>query len=87
MLPNYARKMLRLNDLRSEVCIWEQKQEKVFVQSSQELCSDPVFQPYSLTKEATVNSETSEEAIRGFLSQDGHAVIYVTRKLANAERN
>ena len=45
------------------------------------------MQPYSLQKEATVTTDASEKAIGGVLLQEGHPVIYVSRKLTPAEQN
>ena len=49
--------------------------------------ANPLVQPYSLQKEATVTTEASEKAIGGVLSQEGHPVIYVSRKWTPAEQN
>ena len=38
-------------------------------------------------KEATVTTKVSEKVIGGVLSQEGHPVIYVSRKLSLAEHN
>ena len=40
-----------------------------------------------MTKEATVTTDASEKAIGGVLSHEGHPVIYVSRKLSQAEQN
>ena len=40
-----------------------------------------------MTKEATVTTGTSEKAIGGIISQEGHPVIYISRKLSQAEQN
>ena len=55
--------------------------------SKNEFCANPLVQPYSLTKEATVTRDASEKAISGALSQEGHPVIYVSRKLSQVEQN
>ena len=52
-----------------------------------ELCANPLVQAFSLTKEATVTTDASEKAIGGILSQEGHPVIYISRKLSQAEQN
>ena len=49
--------------------------------------SKPVSSPYSLTKEAAVTTDASEKTIGGVLSQEGHPVMYVSRKLSQAEKN
>ena len=51
-----------------------------------ELCASPLVQISSMTNEATVTSDASEKAIGGLLSQEGHPVIYVSKKLSQAEK-
>ena len=58
-----------------------------FENIEKELCANPLVQPYSLTKEATLTTDASEEAIGGVLSKEGHLEIYVPRKLSQAEQN
>ena len=62
-------------------------QQKAFEDIKNELCANPLVQPYNLQKEATVTTYASEKAIGGDLSQEGHPVIYVSRKLTPAEQN
>ena len=62
-------------------------QQKPFEDIKNELCANPLVQPHSLQKEATVTTDASEKAIGGVLSQEGHPVIYVSRKLTPAEQN
>ena len=50
-------------------------------------CANPLVQPYSLTKEATVTTDASEKAKGGVFSQEGHPVIYLSRKLSQAKRS
>ena len=50
-------------------------------------CANPPVQPYSLKKAATVTTDASEKANGGVPSQEGHPVIYVSRKLTPAEQN
>ena len=40
-------------------------------------CANPLVQPYSLTKEATVITDASIDTIGALLSQEGNPVIYV----------
>ena len=61
--------------------------QKAFKDIKNELYANPLAQPYSLQKEATVNTDASENALGGALSQEGHPVIYVSRKLTPAEQN
>ena len=63
------------------------KEEKIaFENIKNELFDKPLVQRYSYTKEATVTTDASEKAIGGVLSQEGHPVIYVSMKLAQAEQ-
>ena len=62
-------------------------QQKAFEDIKNELCANPLVQPYSIQKEATITTDTSEKTNGGVLSQEGHPVIYVTRKLTPVEQN
>ena len=55
------------------------KQQKAFEDIKNELCANPLVQPYSLQKESTVTTDASEKAIGGVLSQERHLVIYVSK--------
>ena len=86
MIPDFATKMLPLNEIRKEKFRWNKEEQNAFENIKNELRANPLIQPYSLTKEATVTTDASEKAIGGVLSQ-GHPVIYVSRKLSQAEQN
>ena len=79
--------MLPFNEIRKKEFRGEKKEQNVFENIKNELCANPLSQPYSLTKEATVTTDASEKAIGGVLSQEGHPVIYNSRKLSQAEQN
>ena len=88
MIPDFATKMLLLNNMRnSDFSKRFLMQQKTFEDIKNELCANPLVQLYSLQKEATVTTDASEKAIGGVLSQEGHPVIYVSRKLTPAEQN
>ena len=89
MRPDFATKMLHLNNMRNSDFdfSWGKMQQKTFEHIKNELCAKPLVQPYSLQKEATVTADASEKIIGGVLSQEGHPVIYVSRKLTPAEQN
>ena len=89
MIPDFATKMLPLNNMRNSDFSWDKMQYKTFEVIKNELCANPLVQPYSLQKEATVTTDSSEKAIwkSRVLSQEGHPVIYVSRKLTPAEQN
>ena len=87
MIPDFATKMLPLKEIRKEELRWDKEEQNAFENIKNELCANPLVQPYSLTKEATVTTDASEKAIGGVLSQERHPVIYVSRKLSQAEQN
>ena len=87
LIPDFATKMLPLNNIRKEEFRWENEEQNAFENIKNELCANPLVQPYSLTKEATVTTDGSEKAIGGVLSQEEHLVIYVSRKLSQAKKN
>ena len=60
---------------------WTEKCQRGFDSLKSELASKPVVQPYSLKKQVTITSYASEKAIGGVLSQEGHPVIYVSKRL------
>ena len=88
MIPDFETKMLPLNEIRKKKEFrWEKEEQNAFANIKNELCANPLVQPYSLTKEATVTTDASEKAIGGVLSQERHPVIHVSRKLSKAEQN
>ena len=44
---------------------WGKMQQKAFEDIKKELCANPLVQPYSLQKEATVTTDAFEKAIGG----------------------
>ena len=87
MIPDFATKTLLLNNMRYSDFSWGKMQQKASEDIKNELCANPSVQPYSQQKEATVTTDASEKAVGGVLSQEGHPVIYVSRKLTPAEQN
>ena len=87
MIPDFATNMLPLNNMRNSDFSRGKMQRKTFEDIKNKLCANPLVQPYNLQKEATVTTDASEKAIGGLLSQEGHPVIYVSRKLTPAEQN
>ena len=79
MIPDFATKMLPLNNMRNSDFSWGKMQQKAFEDMKNELCANPLLQLYSLQKEVT--TVASEIAIGGVLSQEGHPFIYVSRKI------
>ena len=87
MIPDFATKLLPLNNMKNNDFSWGKRQQKAFEDTQNELCDNALVQPYSLQNEATVFTDASEKAIGGVLSQEGRPAIYVSRKLTPAERN
>ena len=71
--------MLPLIKMRNSDFSSGKMQQKAFDDIKNELFADPLVQPYSLQKEAIVTTDASEKDIGGFLSQEGHPVIYASR--------
>ena len=87
MTPDFATKRLPLNEIGNEEFRLEKEEQNVFENLKNELCANSHVQTYSLTKEATVTTDSSEKYIGGVLSQEGHPEIYVSRMLSQAEQN
>ena len=87
MIPDFATKRLLLKNMRYNDFSWGKMQQKAFEDLKNDLCSNPLIQPYSLQKEATVTTDASEKVIGGVLSQEGHPVKYVSRQLTPGEQN
>ena len=87
MIPDFATKMLPLNNMRNSDFSWGKMQQKAFEEIKNELYVNPLVQPYSPQKEATVTTDASEKTIGGVLPQEGHPVLYVSRKLTPDEQN
>ena len=69
MIPDFATKMLPLNKIQKKEFRWEKEEQNAFEKVKNKLCANPLIQPYSLKKEATVTTDASEKAIGGVLSQ------------------
>ena len=87
MIPDFAAKMLSLNNMRNSDFSWGRMQQKASEDIKNELCANRLVQPYKLQKEATVSTDASEETIGGAVSQEGNPVLYVSRKLTPVEQN
>ena len=86
MNPNFATKMPPLSNMRSSD-VSRVNCKKAFEDLKNHLCGNSLVQPYSFQKEAPVNTDASEKTIGGVLSQEGHPVISVSRKLTPVEQN
>ena len=59
MISDFDTKMLPLNEIQKDEFRCE-KEQNAFENINSEFCANPLVQPYSLTKEATVTTDASE---------------------------
>ena len=88
-MSNFATNILPIKNSQSQVFEWTDRQTDTTVFSE--------YQTRNLLKTSratllpgqrrTVTNDASEYADGGVLSQEGHAVIYIFRKLSSTERN
>ena len=64
-----------------------QKQNKAFEALKKALTSKPVIKIFEPHKEVTLTIDPSERAIAAVVSQKGHPIMYLFRKLSSAECN
>ena len=65
--------------------VWSDECERSFQLLKKKLTSAPVLQPFKLSKTTVVTVDASKKAVGCVLSQDGHPVLYVSRKLSPTE--
>ena len=65
---------------------WDSDHEHVLRDLIQRISSRPVLRPYSPSTPAVLVTDASETGIGAVLEQDNHPVIYISRRLNNAER-
>jgi len=88
-INNFAEITEPLNELRRKNTPfnWGVPQQNAFDLLKKSLCDYPVVQPFDVTKESTLTTDASEKSISGVLTQDGHPVMYLSRRLTDSERN
>ena len=64
-----------------------QKQNKAFEALKKALTSKKVIKIFDPKKEVTLTTDASERAIAVVVSQEGHPIMYLSRKLSPAECN
>ena len=64
---------------------WTDECDRSFTRLKEELVSSPVLQPFVMSKDSVVTVDASIKAIGAVLSQEGHPVLYVSRKLSETE--
>ncbi|PAA86570.1 hypothetical protein BOX15_Mlig030946g1 [Macrostomum lignano] len=86
-VKNYSSIVEPLNQLRGRNTefIWGADQDRAFHHLKELLASRPIIRPYDRKKETTLTTDASERAIAAVLTQDGHPVMYFSRRLSEAE--
>ena len=86
-IPRYSDLTEPLNQLRNKNAhfLWGEKQMNAFGNIKAILCERPVTQPFDKNKETTLTTDASEKAIAAVLSQEGHPVMYFSRRLSETE--
>ena len=66
---------------------WTQKQSLAFESLKKALTRKPVIKIFDPKKEITLTTDASAHAMAAILSQEGHPIMYLSRKLTQAETN
>ena len=67
--------------------IWSEKQQKDFDRLKVIIAKKPVVKIFDPKKDITLTTYESEHSISGILSQEGHPMMYLSRRLTNTELN
>ena len=66
---------------------WTQEQNKAFEELKKVLPSKTVIKIFDPKNEVTLTTDASERAVAAVASQEGHPIMYLSRKLSSAECN
>ncbi|MEE4247257.1 MAG: RNase H-like domain-containing protein [Kangiellaceae bacterium] len=85
----YSERVEPLTSLRSQHAHfkWGSAQQKAFDDLKRALAAYPVIRIFDPAKRTTLTTDASEKAVSGILTQDGHPVLYLSRRLTSAEQN
>ena len=87
-IQNFAEMCVPLNDAKkNNSFVWNDECSKSFYLLKQKITSSPVLQPFSLSKTSVLTTDASNSSIGAVLSQDGHPVFFISRRLTRAESN
>ena len=67
--------------------IWLEHQQKAFENLKQILAKKPIVHIFYPKKDITLTTDASQHFVSGILSQDGHPVMYLSRRLTTTEHN
>ena len=73
--------------MRKKNAEFTQKQNKAFEALEKALTSKPVIKIFDPKKEVTLTTDASEPTVAAFVSQEGHPIMNLSRKLSSAEWN
>ena len=81
MIPDFATRMLPINNMRNTDFSWGKVQQKAFEDIKNEFCAKPLVQPYSFQREATVTTDAFEKTVGGvfFAKKDIQSFIYIEK--------
>jgi len=87
-IEKFASKTIFLSDKLSQSTFeWSQEDDLKLRDLKEELLKEPVLKPYDQTKEITIETDASQRAIAAIISQMGHPIAYLSKKLTKAESN
>ena len=67
--------------------VWPDKQQKAFDKLKVILEKKPIVKIFDPKKDMTLTTDASEHSISGIISQEGHPIMYLSRRLTNIESN
>ena len=87
LVPNLAEKCKPLNELKKLGVNyqWNTSAQQAFNDLKQLLASEPCVKPFDVNEEVTLRVDASEYSLGGIMTQKGHPVMYLSRKLTEAE--
>jgi transposase InsO family protein len=86
-VPNFSMIAEPLFQLQNQKdFVWSSRHDEAFSKLKALIASPPVLQPFSVRKHSTVVTDASETGIGAVLEQDGHPVLFVSRRLSSSER-
>ena len=65
--------------------IWSEKQQKAFDRLKVIMAKKPVVKIFDPKKDITLNKNASKHSVSGILSEEGHPIMYLSRRLTNTE--
>ena len=66
---------------------WQHEQKKALDKIKMILTSNPVLKFYDVTKNVTIQTDSSQDGLGSCLLQEGHPIAYASRSLTEAEKN